>query len=95
MSKYDTTRTLVGEINHNCWTADDALSKANVGYRYNLIKENERRLLDDMILYGTSKIPVIKYLRAELNLSLTQAKDLYEARLEWLKPAEESYNFKP
>lgn len=45
---------------------------------------NVRGLLDGMISLNHSRLSIIKFLRAEGNLTLADAKRLYEARQDWL-----------
>lgn len=64
----------------------DDHSDYELGYFYkNFLSENLRGLLDGMISLNQNKISIIKFLRTEGNLTLIDAKKLYEARHAWLE----------
>lgn len=56
------------------------LSNLALGQRYVELGPDLVRYLDTVIQYGNSKIATIKFLRAQLNLSLSLSKLLYEER---------------
>jgi len=55
-----------------------------LGRRYDYQSEATKALLDDLIREGNRPILVIKFLRNELDISLLEAKTLYEGRKAFL-----------
>lgn len=60
------------------------LSEYQLGCLYDSMDPAVRSFTDNVILYGNQKIATIKFLRSHLNLSLTLAKILFEARRQFL-----------
>jgi ribosomal protein L7/L12 len=66
--------------------------KTELGAKFNSIEPNLRQVLDVLIISNAGKISAIKFLRSHLDLSLTEAKELYEARERFLVDTNE-YGF--
>lgn len=64
-----------------------------LGRMYNSFDNNTRELLDTLIRANKSKVAIIRYFIKELNLSLTLAKILYEAREAWLAARSNPYGW--
>lgn len=69
------------------------LNANELGQRFNDMSQATRAFVDDVIRYGNQKIATIKFLRSQLDLSLVEAKQLYEARQTWLGQVADPYNF--
>jgi ribosomal protein L7/L12 len=65
-----------------------------LGRQYDRLGENIRNLLDLLIGEGLNKVRVIRFLRNELSLSLTEAKTLYEGRENMLKTAADPFGWR-
>lgn len=64
-----------------------------LGQRYINLGPNLVSYLDSIIRFGNSKISTIKFLRGELQIGLTLAKQLYEAREEFLNQTRHPYGW--
>ena len=60
------------------------LTSLQLGRLYDSMDPDVRAFTDCVIKFGNQKITTIKFLRSHLNLSLTLAKILFEARKEFL-----------
>lgn len=69
------------------------LTTFELGRRYINLGPDLVHYLDNIILYGNSKIATIKYLRASLNISLSLAKILFEARKDFLSTTQNPYGW--
>lgn len=69
------------------------LTPAEVGERFKAMPAYMIEFVDRSIGQGNLKVTTIKFLRAHLGLSLTEAKELYEARDAFLHRPYSPYGF--
>lgn len=69
------------------------LTPAEVGERFKAMPAYMIEFVDRNISQASLKITTIKFLRAHLGLTMTEAKDLYEARAAFLHQPYSPYGF--